>query len=384
MKKVFLLFSLIIITLSACTQKENGFTIKAEAIGLADSTRVLLKQYDSLQKLVNLDTAFVKDGKFVLHTFPKNTKLGIVMVDGINGAIPLFVEPTGTVEVTFHKDSINKAKFGGTKTNDEFFELFDHSNQLNDKVRKISMELRTLSQNNDTLGIQKAVEKRNNLRKEDVDYGMNFAKNHKNSVVSFLIIQNLISMNPDKLDEIVKMYDEISPEAKKAYADLKPLDERITMLRKTMIGSVLEDVSGKTPGGDTLALNQVKGKVTLVDFWASWCVPCRQENPNIIKIYDAYKNEGLSILGISLDQNEVDWKKAIEDDKLTWNQIVSEESARQFNLSKIPSSFLLDKAGKIVAKDLRGKELEAEIAKTLGVSNKNVISTEDINDQAGL
>jgi len=112
------------------------------------------------------------------------------------------------------------------------------------------------------------------------------------------------------------------------------------------------------------------GKVTLVDFWAAWCKPCRLENPNVVAVYKKYHDKGLNIVGVSLDKSADDWKKAIQDDGLTWNHVshikyFQDPIARLYNVDAIPAAFLLDENGVIIAKNLRGTELEAKVAELL-------------------
>ncbi|MBQ0721799.1 MAG: TlpA family protein disulfide reductase, partial [Gammaproteobacteria bacterium] len=128
--------------------------------------------------------------------------------------------------------------------------------------------------------------------------------------------------------------------------------------------------------GKTIALNDIKGKVTLIDFWAAWCAPCRKENPNVVNVYNKYHEKGLEIIGVSLDgtpqQKDAKqaWMDAIEKDKLTWNhvsnlQYFNDPIAKQFNINSIPATFLIDAEGKIIAKNLRGPALEEKIASLL-------------------
>ena len=123
--------------------------------------------------------------------------------------------------------------------------------------------------------------------------------------------------------------------------------------------------------GDTLRLSSLKGKVILLDFWASWCGPCRSSNRQLVKLYSRYKNKGFEILGISLDENKKDWIKAINKDKITWLQINDAggwdaKTAIDWNIFQIPTSFLVDKNGKIVAMDLEKGELEKALVNLLG------------------
>ena len=136
-------------------------------------------------------------------------------------------------------------------------------------------------------------------------------------------------------------------------------------------GSVAPDFKGVTLNGDTLSLPGIKARVKLLDFWASWCEPCRRETPNVRKIYQKYHDKGLEIIGVSLDDKKQEWAKAMKNDKVTWPNVSdlkgknSEIAARYF-IRGIPHTILLDEDNRIVAKNLRGKALEKKIAELLG------------------
>ena len=145
---------------------------------------------------------------------------------------------------------------------------------------------------------------------------------------------------------------------------------------KTDIGKPAPDFTAPTDDGRTLALKDALGKVTIIDFWASWCGPCRRENPNVVKVYEKYHDKGLEIIGVSLDGNsrQADprglWLKAIEQDKLTWKHVsnlkyFNDPVAQAYNVRSIPATYILDEKGIIVAKNLRGAALEAKIAELL-------------------
>jgi peroxiredoxin len=137
-------------------------------------------------------------------------------------------------------------------------------------------------------------------------------------------------------------------------------------------GQQAYEISLPTIKGDTVKLSSLRGKVVLIDFWASWCGPCRITNRKMIKIYPKYKDKGFEILGISLDKDWTDWKKAVEKDKITWLQVNDNggweaKTGEKWNIYQIPTSFLVDKEGKVVAMDLEGKELEKAIRELLGL-----------------
>ena len=138
----------------------------------------------------------------------------------------------------------------------------------------------------------------------------------------------------------------------------------------TASSDMAPNFEGKSPDGKTISLKESMGKVTIIDFWASWCNPCRQENPSVVAMYNELHSKGLNIIGVSLDENLDKWKKAIVDDKITWNQVSNlkgwkDPIAVQYNITQIPATIILDASGKIVAKDLRGDELKAKVQELL-------------------
>lgn len=151
---------------------------------------------------------------------------------------------------------------------------------------------------------------------------------------------------------------------------VKRLGEYLKSIEKWTVGKPAPEIALSTPEGKELKLSDLKGKLVLIDFWASWCKPCRQENPNVVKVYNEYKTKGFEILGVSLDKNKKDWVKAIKADGLAWLHVSdlkmwNSEAAQAYNVRAIPKTFLIDKEGKILAKDLRGEALKERIAQEL-------------------
>jgi peroxiredoxin len=131
-------------------------------------------------------------------------------------------------------------------------------------------------------------------------------------------------------------------------------------------GTPAPDFAANTPEGTSLSLQSLKGKYVLLDFWASWCGPCRKENPNVVKAFDQFKNENFEIIGVSLDTDKEKWNQAIQDDKLTWKHVSELKGwgssiARNYNVESIPQNFLIDPQGNIIAKDLKGDNLIAKL-----------------------
>jgi peroxiredoxin len=206
------------------------------------------------------------------------------------------------------------------------------------------------------------------LQEAGMRYEKDFVAENPDAMISVLILNRMVQTQTVPEAEIQTLFGGLSERMRKTEVG-SGIQQKLDALKRTAIGSKAPDFSAPTPAGETLSLNQVLGKVTLVDFWAAWCRPCRAENPNIVRVYQKYKDKGLSVLGVSLDRTEADWKKAIEEDGLEWHHVSKlqyfGEIADLYNVTGIPASFILDENGVIVAKNLRGPALEAKIAELL-------------------
>jgi peroxiredoxin len=157
-----------------------------------------------------------------------------------------------------------------------------------------------------------------------------------------------------------------------ALPDIKNLKERILTMKTVAVGQKAPDFTLNDPEGKPISLSSKFGpKLLLVDFWASWCGPCRQENPNVVKVYNQFHKKGFDIVGVSLDHEKADWVKAIKDDKLTWTHISdlqywNSAAAKLYAVYGIPANFLLDEKGTIIGKNLRGDDLYKKVDETLG------------------
>ena len=164
------------------------------------------------------------------------------------------------------------------------------------------------------------------------------------------------------IDELVTDLNEKYPNTKMIQSLLHQLDD----MRSLSIGQVAPEISLPNPNGELIKLSDLRGKYVLIDFWAAWCRPCREENPNVVRLYNQYKEQGFEVFGVSLDRTKEAWVKAIADDNLTWTHVsdlkyFNSEAAATYQINAIPATYLLDAEGKIIGKDLRGASLENKL-----------------------
>ena len=178
------------------------------------------------------------------------------------------------------------------------------------------------------------------------------------------------ALEPDKYPDVYGALDEALTKKFPTDNNVKMFHDVVGKMLATRIGSPAPEINMPSPDGKEIALSSLKGKIVLIDFWASWCGPCRKEMPNVVKAYAKYKNKGFEIYGVSLDQDKDRWVEAIAKDGITWPQVSdlkhwSSEAAKLYNVQSIPYTVLVDKEGNIIAKNLRGEELEKKIAEVL-------------------
>lgn len=198
-----------------------------------------------------------------------------------------------------------------------------------------------------------------------------FAKEESSSPVAFYALQQYAGydINPEKVEPL---YESLSPTIK-SYPSVVAFKDRLETAKKVGIGRIAPDFTQNDTLEQPVQLSSLRGKYLLIDFWASWCGPCRQENPNVVKVFNQYKDRNFHILGVSLDREgqKDKWMKAIHDDQLTWTQVSdlkfwNNAVAKQYGIQAIPQNLLLDPQGKIIAKNLRGEALKKKMEELLG------------------
>lgn len=314
------------------------------------------------------DSVQVKGGKFTYTTELKEPVNMIFRVAGTRGEEVAFFADPGKVTISGYRDSVYASKVTGGPSQVLFAKGDETIKAIMKPGESLYQAYQAAQQTQNMNEMMRIEGEFNRLQDSAKSYTKNFAFENRKSVVA--AYYGLVYLNEPGKDELIKsLYDTLTPAVKKTFFGNK-LGELVATNAKIAIGAVAPDFSQNTPAGTPLMLSSLRGKYILVDFWASWCQPCRAENPNIVNAYNLYKDKGFDILGVSLDADSAAWIKAIADDKLTWNHVSDlkywdNAAAKTYGIRSIPASLLLDKEGRIIGKDLRGPALEAKLAELM-------------------
>ncbi len=375
MKKIAMALA-ITLAIAACNQKSAGYSINGTLIGeVENGTKVYLKKTGEDNQPMDVDTTTVENGNFVFTGTAGTPELHFVFVDGLLGYAGVILE-NGQIELNAQKDSLGMATLKGTPQNDIFADYVEKSQAITQRARSIQKDMQTANTERDEASITALREEMSELQEEYQNFELDYIATNPNGLVSAMLIERGLMTGGIPVEKVKELYELLSQEIKETRTAKNILDrlteaeEKAEREKNTDVGAKAPDFSGPDPDGKVLALNDVMGKVTLIDFWAAWCKPCRAENPNVVKVYEKYHDKGLHIIGVSLDKKAEDWKKAIADDGLVWNHVSNlayfeDEVAKLYNVDAIPAAFLLDENGVIVAKNLRGPALEAKVAELL-------------------
>ena len=380
MKKVLFLLISMVAVMTSCNSAGDGNKYTIDGVIKNTSSKTIYLEQLNLQKVTVIDTAKI-DGSGNFH-LSSSAEKGFYRLRIDNTHMWLMLLENKTYKAELNNDNVMDYKIKGAPLNDEFQ---DGAKMISEaQVKLQGMKAAFQQQQGQGAGqdiLQKLAAEIDQTQQKFEDDIKKRAE-AKDPILalyftSFLRMDKYPEENKKMVERLQKEAPSSSYTAEMAaqYSTIQQQIKAQEMAKKsegaTAIGAVAPDLAFTSPEGKTLKLSDLRGKVVLLDFWASWCRPCRMENPNVVAAYKKFKDKGFAIYSVSLDQNGDSWKAAIQQDGLAWPNHVSDlkgwqsEPARIYGVQGIPAQFLLDKDGKIIAKNLRGEQLEQKLAELL-------------------
>ena len=364
-----------------CTKQETTYTIQGEWEG-GDGKVVYLKKDLGDKKYEILDSAIVANGSFKMQKPLGDVDERILEINGstnivILDSIPIHVKCITVKKTVKGKEIENvRAEISGSVEQDIFKTML--LAQRDEMLMMLGLSFMGRDENTSAAMQDSLIQMYTAMKEKTVRTIDSLVTNYPDCHATALIINNFVIKDRD-LAEVEKMYEGLTPRIKNAYLGRK-LKTSIDNIKKTSIGSVVPDFTLQAPDGKDVSLSDYRGKIVLLDFWASWCGPCLREVPNVKKVYDKFHDKGFEILSVSLDDKKDNWVNAIEKNDLNWGHVSSLKGwscpvAKLYNVSGVPAMLLIDKEGKIVATKLRGDLLMEKVAEQFGTAFPNVCCT---------
>jgi peroxiredoxin len=370
---IFSLAGLLVISFTACAQTPKTFTVTGKVAKATPGRYVYLET--NAQPTRKLDSAKVNtDNTFTLTSNVAEGGEVFILNVGGDQKMALLVEGGETLNVQadgYRMDGktgqLGKAIITGSKNMEYYEKLMALRTGMEAKVTNWNKQIAAATEKKDNKKIAQIEQEYQTAEQEVVDKVKAMLPAMGTSLASLFAL-NFINIDTDfaVYDEMAQRFEKENPNSPHA----KSLIGRVSRIKGVSVGAPAPEIALSDTTGNPVPLSSLRGKYVLVDFWASWCGPCRAENPNVVRMYNKFKDKGFAIYSVSLDKDKGSWTKAIRNDNLTWNHVSDlkfwqSAAAQQYGVQAIPATFLLDRTGKIIAKNLRGNALEQKLEEVL-------------------
>ncbi len=360
MKRNLLFLIAVAFIMTACNQNKN-FNVNISLANGNDKTVYLQKYVDNVP--VTIDSAVIAEEKAVLTAPIDNPQiLYALKIKGQRGSMPFFAD---NKDVAFVGDLNNPqaVEIMGSETQAELDAYNDQLDEINMQIRDLYAVMQQAFSDNDSIKMDSLNKVGTALMEQQDNFRDEYIKAHPESFVTHYILDGVKQDYP--LDQLKDLMAGFTTES--IYRD--HLNDYVAKQERLEVGQPFIEFTLQTKDGEDVTLSEkiAQNKLTLVDFWASWCGPCRHENPVVKAAYEKYHELGFEVVGVSVDQDEAAWLKAVEEDELPWMQVRDSEDkvSEDYMIYYIPSNFLFDQNGTMIAKGLRGEDLEAKLAEIL-------------------
>ncbi|SMC72921.1 TlpA disulfide reductase family protein [Pedobacter africanus] len=376
MKKIVLIATCL---LPAAVMAQGKFTINGKVGNLGSPAKAYLTYGPRATPVT--DSVDIKGGKFAFTGSTEGISQASIRIKhdsapvkrGVPGdALTFYLEPKA-MEIVSATDSVKHAAIKGSKVNEDNAKYKAMTKSVNEKNAALMAEYygKTPEQRKDEAYMKTVMSRDEAIRKETAELNKKFYAANLDSYVGLVAFRSIMDVDGD-LKGTETDFNKFSAAVKAT--DLgKSIAQAIDAAKKTGVGQLAMDFTQNDVNDKPVKLSDFRGKYVLLDFWASWCGPCRGENPNVVKAYNAYKDKNFTVLGVSLDNpgKKQDWLNAIEKDGLTWTHVSDlkgwdNAASKMYGVRGIPANYLIDPSGKIIAKNVRGEELQKKLAEVLG------------------